>query len=528
MAAAFNNAQNDAFFTNGPQMNLTATERARLAQEGLTIVDDLLDFKEDQIDQAIKNMRTAIPSVPGVAEVRDQNNNIVTAAVPTIPPVLPVLLSARTALRLKVASIAYHYYLSIGRVPTPVNMNYSTVLRSFYVEYEALVKLSEEPQPDVPILQKNSSPLKWIESFKDFLYRSYGVRTCPLSYVIRESVDVPLEADDPLNAGEAFGQSGSVVDKLIARLTHNDPLYKSDNAKVYSLLEEATRGGVYAPTIKPYARRKDGRAAWLAMVTSHAGQDKWEQLQKDKNKFLMNTKWNGRNYSLEKFTGLHRSSYVQLQEASDHVNFQLPTEHTRVGYLIDNIENNDPDLRAAIASVRINTNGMRDDFEAAVAFLLPVDPYSRSRSKNRVKNPSISDARLKSQTQSKTGVDFRWHTPAEYRKLSKEQRAELYDWQQTKEGKDAIQKQKKSSADKRQNGKKKLQARVDSLEAQLKIATSEPSIEEIQACIAGVANKPNDDTSKSSNDKQSDKQPSFDVAAAMAVKRILKRKRGVE
>ena len=60
---------------------------------------------------------------------------------------------------------------------------------------------------------------------------------------------------------------------------------------------------------------------------------------------MMNTKWNGRTYSLEKFTGLHRSAYIQLEEASQHVNFQLPTEHTRVGYLIDNIQNSDPDLK---------------------------------------------------------------------------------------------------------------------------------------------------------------------------------------
>ena len=56
----------------------------------------------------------------------------------------------------------------------------------------------------------------------------------------------------------------------------------------------------------------------------------------------MNTKWNGRNYSLDKFVGLHRSSFVQLEEAAEHVHFQLPTQHTRVGYLIDNIENQDP------------------------------------------------------------------------------------------------------------------------------------------------------------------------------------------
>ena len=104
------------------------------------------------------------------------------------------------------------------------------------------------------------------------------------------------------------------------------------------------------------------------MISSHCGKDKWETLQKEKLDFLMNTKWNGRIYSLDKFCGAHRGAFVQLEEAAVHVDFQLPTEHTRVGYLIDNINNSDPDLRAAIASIRLNTDNMRSDFEAAVSF----------------------------------------------------------------------------------------------------------------------------------------------------------------
>ena len=92
---------------------------------------------------------------------------------------------------------------------------------------------------------------------------------------------------------------------------------------------------------------------YIALVSSHAGDDKWEKLQKDKMKFLMNTKWNGKDYSLEKFCGIHRTAFVQMEEASLHVEFQLPNEHSRVGYLIDNIVNSDPDLRAAIAQVRV-------------------------------------------------------------------------------------------------------------------------------------------------------------------------------
>ena len=58
------------------------------------------------------------------------------------------------------------------------------------------------------------------------------------------------------------------------------------------LLEEETRESMYASTVKFFSRVKNGRDAWNAMLTSHAGDDKWEQMQMDQMKFLMNTKLN--------------------------------------------------------------------------------------------------------------------------------------------------------------------------------------------------------------------------------------------
>ena len=519
--ANFNANQLDAFFLNGPQMGLSVPVRVRLSQEGLTTIDDFADFKKDQLDQAFKNMRTAIPAIPGVPAILDANNQVQVPAIQGVAAVPPVLVSAKCALRLQVASKGYHYYISVGRTPTPANMNYTNVLKSFFVEYDAITTLAEESKPDVPILHKNQTPLKWIESFKDCLYRTFGIRDCPLSYVVRETAVVTPEEDDPLAPGLSFGVSGSVLDELIARLDHNDPLFKSDNATVYSMLEEATRGSVYASTIKPYARKKDGRSAWTSMVSSHAGKDKWEQLQKDRTKFLMNSKWNGRTYSLEKFTGLHRTSFVQLQEAASHVNFQLPTEHTRVGYLIDNIDNSDPDLRAAIASIRLDVNGMRTNFEDAVACLLPVDPYAKHRS-SKNKNAQISDVKLQSKAQSKTGVDFRYYKYDEYLKLNAEQKKELYHWQSTKEGKAIIAKQKAALGvkGKGQSTKNKYQSKISALEAKVKeLEEDGPSVEDLKACIAAATSAtPTTSATTTPSDEQY-------AAAAHAVNKILKRKR---
>ena len=196
---------------NGRQLALSDAVRRRLAQEGLVTANDLVDFKEEQLEHAYKNMRTAIPGVPGIPAQVDTNGNKLVAAILAIQPIPSVLVSARCHLRLTLASVTYHNYNSIVRDQTPQNMNNTLVLKSFYSEYEAIIELSKEDKLDIPILHKNSTPLKWIESFKDYLYRTYVLRKTPLLYVVHEVAEVWDEASDPLLPNKAYGSSNSVL-----------------------------------------------------------------------------------------------------------------------------------------------------------------------------------------------------------------------------------------------------------------------------------------------------------------------------
>ena len=148
----------------------------------------------------------------------------------------------------------------------------------------------------------------------------------------------------------------------------------------------------------------------------------------------MNVKWNGRQYSLEKFTNLHWSNFIQLQEYQLHINFQLPTEHTGVGYLEVDIIHFIPDLlRAALDNICSDQAGMRSNFEASVECILSVCPYTKHKSSSQ-KGPhtTISDITSRCKNSGATGVDLRWHTYKEYATFSpeqkKEQKNELYKW----------------------------------------------------------------------------------------------------
>ena len=117
---------------------------------------------------------------------------------------------------------------------------------------------------------------------------------------------------------------------------------------------------------------------------------------------------------------------------------------------------------------------------------------------------------------------MRWHKPEEYTKLTKPQRIELYEWQRSKEGRPTTHKQKSLAGGKsKQHAKQKLQATVAALKEQLKETPKEPSLEELTACIAAATKLPPTPRPTPVLPPPS----SSHVAAAMALKDILKRKR---
>ena len=190
-------------------------------------------------------------------------------------------------------------------------MHFTNVLRDFDIEWKAIQSMVEKDNElKLPVLSKTSPPLKWCESFKQYLHHTFGCRKVPLSYVIRKTSDVDPEAPpastaadpavtyDPLTANCAYGSSGSVQDDLIKRSGHDHPLFKTDNKTVYSLIEQAARNSIYLTTIKPFENRKDGRGAWLAILSSHVGKDQWERIQRENSRWLMTAKWNGKKYDL--------------------------------------------------------------------------------------------------------------------------------------------------------------------------------------------------------------------------------------
>ena len=64
---------------------------------------------------------------------------------------------------------------------------------------------------------------------------------------------------------------------------------------------------------------------------------------------------------------------------AEHVQYQLPNEHSRVGFLLDAIQFADAGLQAAMACIKTDNgpDGMQNHFEPAAAHLLPYGPVAK-------------------------------------------------------------------------------------------------------------------------------------------------------
>jgi hypothetical protein len=345
------------------------------------------------------------------------------------------------------------YYETVGRPLTAANLQWTSVMKNFEIQWKALMDKKSKDEPETPKISKSLNIMKWSEAFRDILHRCIGVRNVPIVYVIREDAAVPA-AVPTLMAGQPHStEAGSVEMELTLRASHVHPLFREDNEAVYHRLEEATRGTSYAASLKPYQRTKDGRSAFQAIISQYAGEDKWESELKKDESLLHTRKWKGQsNFPLEKHCAQHRNAFISMEQCAQHVDYQLPNEHSRVGYLLTGIENNDPGLQAAMAAVRTDKapGGMRNDFEACVAHIVPYCPVAKKRTAGTKRGAAeisevnadaeeaeISSFGTKSGKGAKTGVHLRYHKGPEYSRLTDDEKDELREWRkiQKSEGK---------------------------------------------------------------------------------------------
>ena len=420
-----NAAQTLAFFTDATQMGLPNASFDFLLSEGISSLSDLMDADHAMIDTIATNARKPHDRVP-------HPNPPANAAANLTIPRPPCPFPARAISRLKTAITCLGYYKKVGRPITPDAMRWPT-LKCFIEHWDIVETKMKADNGPIPRVDKKEKSLRIFgQHFGEWMITNTGTQGAPYSYVIRDEATPALPLP-PLLLDQPFSEEyGSVEHELIARCTHAHPAFKTDNNTVFDVLERSLRNTQFYATVRPHSRKKDGRAAWASIKAQYLGEDKWRQELKECEDILNNRIWKGTSHmTLETFINLLRSAYARMWAAAEHTPFQLPDGMRQVERLLQNIHCNDPELRAAIAHVRTQTGpgGAMTSFEACVCQLLPHCPVIRLR-KTRGNgtadqiNGYVAAVNLNA-GKGDTGVEFRYHSKAEYARLPAEQKEEL-------------------------------------------------------------------------------------------------------
>ena len=216
-------------------MGIPATPTyAQLTVEEINLVGDLADFDKDTLKQLAENLRRPVGRIPDPTAGQPGG-----APAGATIPTPSFVFGAKSQKRIGVACNLVRFYNTIGRDLAPANIRWNEVIKNFEPQWAALVERKDNDAPDVPKITKNLTIIKWSEAFPEFLSRVIGVRTIPLSYVIRAEAAVPAACPARATDMPHSEEHGLVEADLIARASHTHALFRDNNQAVFQYLEEA-------------------------------------------------------------------------------------------------------------------------------------------------------------------------------------------------------------------------------------------------------------------------------------------------
>ena len=202
-------------------------------------------------------------------------------------------------------------------------------------------------------------------------------------------------------------------------------------------------------------KSRDGVGLWKRIAETQLTPSAYEACCKKHLSYLMKSEWSGsQDGPLEAYVNKQRHQYEQYEQAANQSNSQLFDDVTRVGWMLDGIKSNDPNIVVRVQSIRDDNTGKRVNFEQAAVYLATCEyagkseAGSRKRKKTADKEADISsvngggggsgvesDSYQKNLNfnggRGKTGVELRWYPKPEFDKLPKKQRKELLQWRAT-------------------------------------------------------------------------------------------------
>ena len=388
-------------------MKLNLAQIRELKSEGLEYPMDFASFDSEEVEATIKSMRSKDLALGGLSQ----------------------LLLKRFC--------DFMQYLEVcGRKCKFSYLNAQT-LRHHADSYSAIKEKTKDAK--LTPIKKNGDILAWLDDANKDLKNIIGNRGVSLlSYVIvdREIPDANRSSILDFKDGKCFSRiHGSLKEELIQRASHDHPNTEDDIAMLYKLLDTATKSTSFNSTIQAFVEDEDGVGCYNALYKEYGGKAKWEKQYSALVIGLALRKWKSTGtVTMSTHTGFHRDHHQRMVRAANHIDVTVPSQRQRCIALIDSIDSTHPDVSAHLSSIKADPNGMGSDFDLTAEHLMKSDPVEKTLTKTK---KGLISSTLGGRGND-TGVEFRWYSPPEFKKLTTAQKEELIAWRQSAVGKASI------------------------------------------------------------------------------------------
>jgi hypothetical protein len=338
-----------------------------------------------------------------------------------------VYVASKAEMNLMSACFMARHYQRTQRILTTTDVVMPRIQR--FTQFKEAEEAYKEPSDTLKLI-KPEKIMDFIDDWPDHIALYNGQQGRPLSYVLRESATVKPEADEP-SFGETNTTFVSLRDEITTRASHQGMEFSIDNARVFELLNDAVNEHKNVKTwINPFAKRKDGRGAWLAFKSHYRGSSEMESIEVAAEKQLTSLIYSGerQRYSFETHVSKHRKAHQELEKATGAA---LP-DGTKVRRLLDSLQV--ASLAVPIATIKAQDN-LRLDFDACVNFLksfILSSPNTEQRNVSAVRRERYGKRRgggnkYNGRTvkgKDKSSLD-RYYKPEEWHALSDETKKEI-------------------------------------------------------------------------------------------------------
>jgi hypothetical protein len=289
----------------------------------------------------------------------------------TVLPPIPnpgIKVGHRALTNLKLAAFAACHMIRTSRpLGSPVTALTTANLAGLAGLKEAEDAYSDPPA--IPTLDKIDRIRNHIEDIDAQLLKTLGMAKAPLAYVVRDLVNVPPHANDP-----STGYT-TVQEEMVARMPHTHNSYREDNIAVWDIIRDSIHDSEAFSWVKRCERRRNGRAAYLALTAHYLGDAKNEALRNAADNRILNTFYGGEKnrFNWTRYVSVHKECHNDLE-----VTGTAMPEDDKVRRLLMGIQT--ATLQTAVLFVR-SSPALRNDFDAAVDSITTVVETIKDTSK---------------------------------------------------------------------------------------------------------------------------------------------------